>query len=308
VHLLPEIVVRVRWHMWSESGRLRFPVFLGVRDDVDPRDCHAAPEAAKAIETNRSLTPAAPSREGERGVRVARMLPYVVGRPLAIARTASDEAAPAWAPPKGAPSWLRTVELPARARARRAMVIDGAEGLEWLASKGAASFFVAATREAALERADWLALDLDARAAPPKVFEKVARATKALLEELGLPAFAMTTGKDALRVLAPLGGVPWKGAGALAELVVRAVALREPKRATSDPGVAKAGGRVFLDASASLPFAPLVAPWSPRASGHVAAPVDWDSLAPTDADPMLSLLTATIDYPAAVKKVAALFG
>ena len=42
-YVRPEIVVRVRYSRWSNGGRLVFPVFAGIRDDVDPRECVAGP-------------------------------------------------------------------------------------------------------------------------------------------------------------------------------------------------------------------------------------------------------------------------
>ncbi len=43
VHLRPELVVSVRFAGFSDSGSLRFPVFRGIRDDVAPEECTAAP-------------------------------------------------------------------------------------------------------------------------------------------------------------------------------------------------------------------------------------------------------------------------
>jgi bifunctional non-homologous end joining protein LigD len=43
-HVRPEIVVSVRYHSFSHEGVLRFPVFRGIRTDVDPRDCTAKPD------------------------------------------------------------------------------------------------------------------------------------------------------------------------------------------------------------------------------------------------------------------------
>lgn len=37
VWLRPELVVQVRFAGWTAAGRLRHPVFLGLRDDLDPR-------------------------------------------------------------------------------------------------------------------------------------------------------------------------------------------------------------------------------------------------------------------------------
>jgi bifunctional non-homologous end joining protein LigD len=52
-HCLPELVVSVRYGGFSldPSGArfLRFPVFRGVRPDVDPRDCTAAPDDGAAL-------------------------------------------------------------------------------------------------------------------------------------------------------------------------------------------------------------------------------------------------------------------
>lgn len=54
-HVKPEIVVSVRYLSWSASGRLRMPTFRGVRDDLDPRDCAAAPEIAQPLDFGAAL-------------------------------------------------------------------------------------------------------------------------------------------------------------------------------------------------------------------------------------------------------------
>jgi bifunctional non-homologous end joining protein LigD len=35
----PEVVAAVRFQSWTRDGRLRAPVFLGLRDDISPREC-----------------------------------------------------------------------------------------------------------------------------------------------------------------------------------------------------------------------------------------------------------------------------
>jgi DNA ligase D-like protein (predicted ligase) len=39
----PEIVISVRFHSWTEDGRVRQPVYRGIREDVLPRECTARP-------------------------------------------------------------------------------------------------------------------------------------------------------------------------------------------------------------------------------------------------------------------------
>jgi bifunctional non-homologous end joining protein LigD len=41
----PKLVVEVKFHSWTEDGRLRAPVFLRLRDDIDPREVVRAPAA-----------------------------------------------------------------------------------------------------------------------------------------------------------------------------------------------------------------------------------------------------------------------
>src|SRR5262249_50382626 len=45
----PEIVVEIKFSEWTADGRLRQPVFIGMRDDKSPRDVTHEPESmAKA--------------------------------------------------------------------------------------------------------------------------------------------------------------------------------------------------------------------------------------------------------------------
>lgn len=46
----PRLVVRVRYAGWTEEGRLRAAVFEGIRTDVAPEQCTAAPPAGELLE------------------------------------------------------------------------------------------------------------------------------------------------------------------------------------------------------------------------------------------------------------------
>lgn len=45
----PRIVISIRFKGWSKSGKLVAPVFRGVRVDVKPEDCHAAPPRVPSV-------------------------------------------------------------------------------------------------------------------------------------------------------------------------------------------------------------------------------------------------------------------
>jgi bifunctional non-homologous end joining protein LigD len=57
----PELVARVRYSGWARDGGLRHPVFLGLRDDVDPGECKDPREAApREPETPKAAPASAP--------------------------------------------------------------------------------------------------------------------------------------------------------------------------------------------------------------------------------------------------------
>jgi bifunctional non-homologous end joining protein LigD len=39
IHLAPRLVAQIAFQEWTGDGKLRQPVFLGLRDDKDPREC-----------------------------------------------------------------------------------------------------------------------------------------------------------------------------------------------------------------------------------------------------------------------------
>ena len=34
----PELVIQVAFDRWTKAGRMRAPVYKGLRDDIDPKD------------------------------------------------------------------------------------------------------------------------------------------------------------------------------------------------------------------------------------------------------------------------------
>jgi bifunctional non-homologous end joining protein LigD len=69
----PNLVARVRFSGWTQEGRLRHPVFMGLRDDANPEECHWESEVAASEPVREHVRRKAPSV-----VRV----PSVVGKVL----------------------------------------------------------------------------------------------------------------------------------------------------------------------------------------------------------------------------------
>jgi bifunctional non-homologous end joining protein LigD len=141
-HVEPRIVVRVRFAGFSDGGHVRHGVFEGIRDDVDPHECTAAPKhalvegagEASAVREGLSEPEASPRfpvtnrqkvlfpDEGfTKGDLVGyyesiapAMLPYLKDRPIAVVRYPDGIAGKSfyqWNVPPGLPDWVRTTKL-----------------------------------------------------------------------------------------------------------------------------------------------------------------------------------------------------
>ena len=51
----PELVAQVRFTEWTDDGKLRHPIYLGLRDDVEAADVHREPVAAGSREMRRNV-------------------------------------------------------------------------------------------------------------------------------------------------------------------------------------------------------------------------------------------------------------
>ena len=219
--------------------------------------------------------------------RVAnRMLPWLRDRPLSLVRAPDGVEGERYYQkntPKYAPSWIRTITIPAP-RAKRVVaytVCNDAATLAWLGNQAALELHPAPVRRDRLERPDWLVVDIDP---PDDAFDaavEVAFLVLEVLEDLGLEPLVKTTGGKGLHILLPI--VRHLSAERLWDAAMRMagiVASRRPELITTEFRKAKRGGRVMLDPSRNGPGSTIVALYSPRArpEATVSFPVVPDQL------------------------------
>ena len=192
--------------------------------------------------------------------------------------------------PKYAPSWIKTVTIPAPSAGRDVAytVCNDADTLAWLGNQAALELHPAPVRRDKLERPDLLVVDIDP---PGDAFDAAVDAALLVLDtldDLGLEPLVKTTGGKGIHVVVPIvrrasAEAFRRAASRLAEIVIE----REPDLLTAEFRKAKRGGRVMLDPSRNGPGATVVAPYSPRAraEGTVSFPVlpkDLKTIAPGD--------------------------
>jgi bifunctional non-homologous end joining protein LigD len=315
----PRLVCEVRYAEVTADGHLRQPVFLRLREDKAPAECDEpldpaphADEPAIASVPSPGTPPGVPAPSVERRVpftnldkvfwpaegytkgdliayhrRIAPwLLPYLRDRPLVLTRYPDgiggksffQKDAPAWVP-----DWVRTETLWSEHGGREIhyFVCDDLDALLYVVNLGTIPLHVWSSRLARLQRPDWCILDLDPKQAPFEDVVAVARAIRALCEEIGLPAFPKTSGSTGLHVLLPLGGqLTYEQSRTLGELIARVVVAELPGIATIARALRAREGRVYVDTLQNGHGRLLAAPFSarPLPGAPVSMPLRWSEV------------------------------
>ena len=200
-----------------------------------------------------------------------RMLPWLRERPLTLVRAPDGVGGERYYQkdtPRYAPSWIRTVAIPAPSAKREVAytVCNDTSTLAWLGNQAALEFDPAPVRRDRLERPDLLTVDIDP---PDDAFDAAVEVALLVLEvtdDLRLTTLVKTSGRKGLHVVMPIRRhVSPEELRHAATGLTQIVEERRPDLVTAAFRKAARGGRVMLDPSRNSIGATVVAPYSPRA-------------------------------------------
>src|SRR5262249_26410645 len=298
----PELVAEVTFTNWTRDGRLRHPVFVGMRDDKPASEVvrerpRAIPAPRRADETvelegvrlthpDRALWPelGVPKLELARFyITIADwILPHVAGRPLAVVRGPRGHAGTTFFQKHlaaGMPEAIRSVRLEDEEGVKDHLVIDSVAGLVALVQLDVLEIHAWGARADRVERPDRLVLDLDPdEAVPWDVIVGAARAVRLRLEHLRPARVVQTTGRKARTLAVPVARRrPWPERNACPRAVAGDLARRLPDAFTVNPAKAARRGKIYLDYLRNGRGATAVAAYSARArpGAPVSVPLSW---------------------------------
>ena len=212
-----------------------------------------------------------------------RLLPFLKDRPVTLERLPDGLGGSAhfWQKdtPASYPGWIPRIELETeRGKAVNYALVNDEPTLLYLVNQGTLTFHVWASRVGDLDRPDFVLFDLDPGKATFTEVVAVAKAVKALLDDLSVESFVKTSGKSGLHILTPWtqkGGYDEARSWAL-ELAEK-VAERMPGKATVEIRKAKRGERVYIDVLQNARGHHAVPPYVLRAvpGATVSTPLDW---------------------------------
>ena len=303
----PKLVAEVRYGERTADGRLRHPVFLGLREDkvaseVKEEVAVPTPKSTKKqketklaggiaiTHPERVVYPDVGLTKGEVADYYATlapwMLPHVVGRPLSLVRAPTGMAGARFYQKHARETLKGAVKnVPVResdGEIAQYVAIDDAKGLVSLVQFGTLEVHPWGSTADDLEHPDRFVIDLD----PDESVSWATLVESALeirghLETAGFHVFLKTTGGKGLHLVCPVDrGADWGIVGSLTELVARRLADVRPDRYVAEMAKRLRANKIFVDWLRNTRGATAVAPYSTRAlpTATVSVPLHWDEL------------------------------
>jgi bifunctional non-homologous end joining protein LigD len=229
--------------------------------------------------------------------------------------------------PDFAPSWVRTARIYSRETERDIdyLVVDDALMLRYVANMGTIPLHLWGSRLAALDRPDWLVLDLDPKGAPFTDVVEVALTLRRILDDLELPSYPKTSGATGLHILVPLGArYGYEEARNFARLLALLAVADAPAISTVARPIGARGGKVYVDFGQNGHGRTVVGPYSlrPLPGAPASCPLLWSEVTArlepgrftietlparfeSMADPLARVLGEGIDMAAAIARIEA---
>jgi bifunctional non-homologous end joining protein LigD len=307
----PKLVAEVSFAEWTHDGRLRAPVYHGLREDKD------ATEVRRELPGQTAEPIPSVIRKGKRTLRLSNLdkpfwpeegitkgdllafyrdiaavaVPHLRDRPFTLKRYPDG-----WQgkfffqkdKPAGMPDWIPTVNIEVttrdRPRQRRridAPLVNDELALLWVVNMGCIDLNTWYSRVDKLDRPDFVLFDLDP--SPDVGFREtvqVARLVKEALDALGLTSFCKTSGADGIHVLVPIERrSTYDDTRQFAEIVAGALARTHRGLVTTEWSKAKRRG-VLIDANQNGEGKTIASVYSvrPRAGAPVSTPLCWEEV------------------------------
>ena len=310
VWLKPHFVAEVEFVQWTKDGHMRQPVFIGLRNDVSPRDVRKEEAEKVTVSGENKLYLLPQNKQGkysnpdkiyfpDDGIakkevmeyydRISSyILPYLIDRPESLHRFPNGiKEESFWEKNIRAtyPDWLKTVEIyaPSEERKIRYLLCQDKKTLLYMANLGCIEINPWNSRVGNYDNPDYAVIDLDPL---ETAFNKViitALEVKKILDEIEVSSFCKTTGKTGLHVYIPMGAkYTYKQVEEFSKIIAYMVNRKIPGITSVERNPEKRKRKVYIDYLQNIKGQTLAAPYSlrPVRGALVSTPLDWEELTP----------------------------
>lgn len=309
----PKLLCEVTFTEWTDDGRMRHPVFAGLRSDKDPRQ--VTRELPAVVQINNSDKISSPKQPKTAKLPVADrikfthpdkiffpdhgytkgdlldyylnisdiMLPYIKDHPCNLLRQPNGIKGQAFFQKDMAGSvsdWVKTVSVYSESNKKdiHYFVCDGLEALAYMVQLGCIEINPWSSRLKTLHKPDWAVVDLDPEGIGFDKVIEVARTVHEICQELDIPSYPKTSGKTGIHIFIPMGAkYNYEQVRQFSEIIVRLVYERLPDFTSLERDPKKRQHKIYLDYLQNRESQTLAAPYSvrPTPEATVSTPLRW---------------------------------
>lgn len=300
----PQLLAEVSFAEWTKTGKIRHPVYHGLREDKPAREIvREVPQQMDADKSTSTKLPTSlkitsPEREVDPASGITKiellrfyalvaplMMPHLIGRPVSLLRV-----------PEGVGKQfffqkhlviahmdgIKQLAADLDPDHERLIEIARPEGLLSAAQMNVIEFHTWNAIKTAINKPDRMIFDLDpGEGVGWATMQESTLLVKALLDELGLRSFVKTSGGKGLHVVVPIvKRYGWETIKAYSRAIVAHLVSVLPSHFVVKSGSRNRVGKIFVDYLRNGFGATTVCAWSARARPGlgVSVPIAWDEV------------------------------
>jgi bifunctional non-homologous end joining protein LigD len=313
IWLKPELIVEVTFAEWTESDRLRHPVYKALRNEIMPTELRADSKEKPSAKSNEAESK--PLQKGSLdidGVHVPvtnlekvlwpkegiskydlidyylavseYMLPFLIDRPQNLHRHPNGIDKKGFYQkdtPETYPEWVKTTSVFSESTNKNIdyMLCQDEATLVYMANLGCIEINPWNARVGNLDNPDYIVIDLDP--SEKNTFGEVVEVAQAfyeLLKNLEIQSHCKTSGASGLHIYIPLGAkYSFEQGREFCKLLCSIIQERLPKLTTMKRKIVERNGRIYLDYLQNRTGQTLAAVYSvrPQPNATVSTPLLW---------------------------------
>jgi len=310
----PELVAQIKFSEFTETGSMRHPVYLGLRDDKKATEVTIEKPKIEAEEIKgKSKKPSkAITKKGSEKVEFTNLdkvfwpdlkitkgdvinyydavadyiLPYLKDRPQSLRRTPDGIKTDGFFQKNVAgmvPKWIKTrkIKSDSKEESIEYLLCQEKDTLLFLANWGCIELNPWSSRVGSLNNPDYIIFDIDPKDAPMKNVIATALKVKEILDQLKVPAYIKTSGGNGLHIFIPVQPkYTYDQTRNFSHLVSQMVHRDLPKITSLERMPAKRKGKVYLDFLQNGKGKTMASIYSlrPREGATISVPLDWSEV------------------------------
>jgi bifunctional non-homologous end joining protein LigD len=300
----PKLLCEVTFGEWTNDGRMRQPIFIGLRSDKEPKKVTKEVAMANPKSTNQSNANRHfefthqdkvffPENKYTKGDLIAyyetvskTMLSYLRDRPCNLLRQPNGYKGIAFFQKDmkdTVPNWVTTETVYSESNKKNLhyYVCASKEALMYMVQLGCIEINPWSSVRKRLDKPDWAVIDLDPEGIGFDKVVKVAQAVHAVCEELNIPNYPKTSGKTGIHIFIPTHAqYTYEQVRQFAQLIATLVHERTEKLTSLERNPKKRQHKIYLDYLQNRESQTLAAPYSarPTKEASVSTPLHWDEV------------------------------